>query len=97
MNKPAHCIFINTPCEGAVPSVRDENDLPCWFPTQLEAEKEIADDMITRLQEFIEGDRDFDDAISTEGYVVEATLLPDGSIIDAHGNHFGSRRSKARS
>jgi len=92
MNKPGFCIFINTVCEGTVPSVRDENDLPCVFEDRLEAEREIADELMTRLQEFMDGDRDFDEAITVEEYVVEVDILPDGSIIDADGNHFGSRR-----
>jgi len=88
----AHCIFVDTAFEGPTPSVRDENDKPCVFATRVEAEREIADNMITRLQEFIDGQRDFEDAMTVEEYLVEVDVLADGSIVDAEGNHFGSRR-----
>lgn len=76
----AYCIFIDTLCEGTVPAVRDGDDKPCVFATRVEAEREIADNLITRLQEFIDGERDFDDAMCVEEYVDEVDVLPDGSI-----------------
>src|SRR5687767_4309246 len=88
----AFCIFIDTAVEGSVPAVRHGDDLPCVFSTRQEAEREIADNLITRLQEFIDGEREFEDAMTVEEYVVEVDVLPDGSIVDGHGNHFGSRR-----
>jgi len=84
-----YCIFIDTFVDGPAPSVRDERGLPCWFATRVEAEREIADNMITRLQEFIDGERDFEDAMTAEEYVVEVDVLPDGSVMDAEGNLFG--------
>jgi hypothetical protein len=93
IGRRAYCVFINALFEGSVPSVRDENDMPYIFKTRVEAEREIADLMMTRLQEFMDGERDFEDATITEEYVVEVNVLPDGSIVDADGNHFGSRRS----
>jgi len=50
MNKPAFCIFITTVCEGSVPAVRDGHGKPCVFETELAAQREIADNAITRLQ-----------------------------------------------
>ena len=44
--------------------------------------------MMTRLQEFIEGERDFEDAITVEEYVVAVDVLPDGTIMDTDGNRF---------
>jgi len=93
LNSAAYCIYIDTIREGAVPSARDDKDLPCVFATRVEAECEIADNLITRLQEFIDGEREFEDAMTVEEYIVEVDVLPDGSIVDADGNHFGSRRS----
>jgi len=87
-----YCIYINTLLEGEVPSVRDGEDKPWVFATRVEAEREIADNTITRLQEFMDGERDFEDAMTVEEYIVEVDVLPDGSVIDADGNHFGSRR-----
>ncbi len=87
----AYCIFIDTLLEGTVPSVRGDKDLPCVFTTRVDAEREIADNMMTRLQEFIDGEREFEDAMTVEEYVVEVQVLPDGSVHDAEGNHFGAR------
>ena len=63
---------------------------PDVFNSEIEAQSEIIDFMMTRMQEFLDGDRDFEDAISTEEYVVPVTVLPDGSIIDEDGRHFGA-------
>jgi hypothetical protein len=91
MNRPAFCIYVNTVCEGLVPAVRDQKGLPCIFATRTEAEREVADNIITRLQEFIGGERDFDDAMTVEEFIVEVDVLPDGSVVDADDNHFGAK------
>lgn len=88
MNKSAFCIYINTLCEGAVPSVRDGGGKPCVFKTELEAQREIADNIIIRLQEFIAGEREFEDAMTVEEYIVPVDVYPDGSTVDADGNYF---------
>ena len=96
MNRQGFCIFINTVLEGPVPSVRgnspdDDSNAPeriCVFPTELEAQREIADAMMIRLQEFIDGERDFEDAMTVEEYVVEVDVRPDGTLVDADGNRF---------
>ncbi len=44
--------------------------------------------MMTRLQEFIDGEREFEDAMTAEEYVVEVDVFPDGTIVDADGNSF---------
>jgi hypothetical protein len=83
------CIFIDTFCEGSVPSVREGNESRiCIFPTRREAELEIVDFLQTRLQQFIDGERDFEDAITVEEYVVEVIAQPDGSIITEDGSVF---------
>lgn len=90
MKHRGFCIYINTLCEGAVPSVTEGKGKPCVFATEIEAQREIADFVMTRLQEFMEGERDFDDAMTVEEYVIEVDALPDGSVVDADGNHFGA-------
>lgn len=97
MNTRGYCIFINTVFQGAVPSVSEMNaddpngsEVTCVFPTEREAQLEIADFMMIRLQQFIDGERDFDDAVTLEEYVVEVEVLPDGKIVDANGNRFAS-------
>ncbi len=90
MSEPAFCIYITTACEGPVPSVRDGNGRPCVFKTELEAQREIADNAMTRLKEFIDGEREFEDAMTVEEYVVSVDVSPDGSIVDTDGNQFGA-------
>ena len=69
---------------------RDEQGNPVVYPTEIEAQREIADDAIEKLQQFLDGQRDFDDATTIEEYIVPVDVLPDGSIIDADGNCFGN-------
>ena len=45
--------------------------------------------MITRLQQFLDGERDFEDAVTVEETVVEVDVSPDGTMVDAEGNVFG--------
>jgi len=93
------CIFIHTLCQGRVPSVHESkaDDPPgaperiCVFDTEREAQLEIADCMMTRLQEFMDGERDFEDATTLEEYVVAVTVHPDGTITDEDGRRFGSQ------
>jgi hypothetical protein len=88
MSTPGFCIFIHTLCQGAVPSCYDGEDRPVVFPTRLEAEREIVDLAMIRMQQFLDGERDFDDAITIEEYIVEVDVWPDGSITDEDGNHY---------
>ena len=78
--KTGFAIFINSLAEGSVPLVYDGSGKPSIFRTQIEAQREVADNIITRLQEFIEGQRDFDDALFVEEYILKVAVLPDGSI-----------------
>jgi hypothetical protein len=89
MSEPAYCIYIETVCDGPVPSGFDERGKPCVFKTELDAQREIADFVVTRLQEFMAGERDFEDAMTVEEYVVAVELFPDGTIVDEFGNLFG--------
>ena len=57
--------------------------------TQMEAQKEIADNMMTRLQQFLDGEREYEGAIEVEEYVVPVILHPDGVITDEDGNSSG--------
>lgn len=83
------CIYINTFCQGPVPVVSDGDDRYVVFETELEAQKEIVDNQMTRLQQFLDGERDYEDAMAVEEYVVPVTVHPDGKIVDEAGNCFG--------
>jgi hypothetical protein len=75
-----------------VPVVSDDDGYVV-FETELEAQKEIVDNQMTRLQQFLDGERDFEDAIEVEEYVVPVTVHPDGVITDEAGRCFGPRPS----
>jgi len=81
------CIYIDTVCQGPVPIWRDDNGYVV-FATELLAQREIADDLILRLQQFLAGERDFDDAMTVEEYIVPVTVRSDGTIVDEEGNCF---------
>jgi len=90
-NRPAFCIFIDTVCEGRVPAWHDKNLMPVVYPTIEAAQREIADDVMEKLQQFLDGQRDFDDAMEVEDYILPVDVLPDGSILDEDGNCFGKK------
>lgn len=83
------CIYMNTFFQGPTLAVTENEDQPCVFATEAEAQREIAIFLMTRLKQFLNGERDFADAITVNEYVVSATVLPDGSIIDDVGRCFG--------
>lgn len=88
MNRRGYCIYIDTFFEGSVPSVMEspadaDGERVCIFGTERDAQLEIIDYLETRLQEFKDGEREFDDAIAVQEYVVEVEVLPDGKIVNA--------------
>lgn len=86
--KSGYCIYIDTLCQGPVPSVADKDGYVV-FQSEVEAQKEIVDFIMIRLREFLDGERDYEDAVTLEEYVVPVTLLKDGVITDEDGNCFG--------
>ena len=88
MSELAYCVYTTMFFQGPVPAVYDENDKPCIFKTELEAQREIADWAMMRLRDFMDGNRDFEDATTIEDYVVTVELFPDGSFVDEYGNRF---------
>ncbi len=86
MSQTAFCIFVNTFCEGAVPSVRDGNGRPFLFKTEVEAQREIAENVISRLREFLKGNRDYEDAMTMEEYIVPVRVYTDTLIQDNDGH-----------
>ncbi len=86
--REGYCIYIDTFCQGPVPVVSDDKGYVV-FETELEAQKEIVDNQIIRLQQFLDGEREFEDAIEIEEYIVPVTVHSDGVITDEDGNCFG--------
>ena len=66
-----------------------ETDYPVVFATELEAQREIADHQLTRIQQFLDGERDFDDAMTTDEFVLPVKVWPDGSISTEDGKKYG--------
>lgn len=85
------CIYIDTRIEGSVPVVWSADRKPLTYPTREAAELEITEDAIERIRQFLAGERDFEDAMTVEEYVVQIDILSDGSIVDESGNHFGQK------
>lgn len=86
-----YCIYIDTFCQGPVPVVGDGDNKYVVFKTELEAQREIVDNQMIRLQQFLDGERDYADAMTVEEYIVPVTVHPDGTIVDEDGNCFGPK------
>ena len=82
MESHGYCVFVQALSQGPVALVRDGAGKPVVFTTEREAQLEIVDAMMTRLQEFIDGERDFEDAVTVEEYVVAVDVMPNGTIVD---------------
>jgi len=72
------CIYIDTLFQGPVPVVSDGDGKPVVFATELEAQREVAAHQMIRLRQFLDEERDFDDAMTQEEYVVPVTVHADG-------------------
>ena len=87
----AYAIFIQTICEGLVPLWYGQNNYPIVYSTELEAQREIEDDLMERLQQFMDGEREYDDAITVEEFILPVDIWPDGSISTEDDHTFGKR------
>lgn len=74
-----YIICVDALCEGEVPLVKNQAGDPVIFISEREAQLEIVDTATTRLQEFVDGERKFEDAISVEEFIQQVEVLPDGS------------------
>ena len=91
MTKSGFCIFIDTVCDGRIPAWHNDKGLPVVYPTRVAAQREIADDMIRHLHQFLNGERDFEDAMTNEEYILPVNILPDGRVLDDEGKCFGEK------
>ncbi|MCF3649256.1 hypothetical protein [Synoicihabitans lomoniglobus] len=80
------CIFIDTIFEGKTVAVTDESDRPCIFNSEHEGHIEIVEGLMTRLQQFLDGEREFDDATTIDEYVEQVHKRSDGTLVDKKGN-----------
>ena len=82
--RSGYAIFCPTAFQGIMPACYEE-DYPVVLATELEAQREIADHQLIRIQQFLDGERDFDDAITTDEFVLPVDVWPDGSISTKNG------------
>jgi hypothetical protein len=89
--KPAigYCIYVEMFFQGPVPIVSDEDDKYIIFETELAAQREIADHRIALLREFLDGQWDYEGAITVDEFVMPVTVQPNGSFKDKRGKTFG--------
>lgn len=83
-------IFCPTVFQGTMPACY-EGDYPVVFATEREGQLEIADNQLIRIQQFIDGERDFADAITTDEFVLPVKVWPDGSISTENGRKYGKQ------
>lgn len=88
-SRPGFCIYVDTVLDGPVPVERDGTGNPFIYPNEVDAQREIADIAIGRFHEFLEGEREFDDAMTIEEYVMPVDVMPDGSVWDEAGRRVG--------
>ena len=88
--RSGYAIFCPTVFQGIMPACYEE-DSPVVFTTELEAQREIADNQLIRIQQFLDGERDYDDAITTDEFVLPMHLWPDGSISIESGRIYGKQ------
>lgn len=89
--RPAFAIFTETLCEGLIPAWHDDRGVPVSYATEREAEVEIAEMMIDHLEEFLAGERDFDDASICSDFILPVFVLPDGCLYIDDGRFFGGK------
>ena len=89
--RSGYAIFCPTVFQGTMPACY-EGDYPVLFTTEQEAQREIADHQLIRIQQFLDGERDFDDAITTDEFVLPVDAWLDGSISIRGGRVYGKQQ-----
>ena len=84
MSDTFYTIVAESVVDGLQPTVMvSDGDSPfenLFFPTERDAQMEVADRMIAKLEEFIDGERDFDDAVALDESILELVRRGDGKI-----------------
>ena len=88
--RAGYAIFCPTVFQGTIPACY-EDEYPVVFPSELDAQREIADNQLIRIQQFLDGERDFGDAISTDEFVLPVDVFPDGRISTENGQIYGKQ------
>jgi hypothetical protein len=88
--RSGYAIFCHTVFQGPMPACYEDCD-PVVFATELDAQREIADHQLTRIQQFLNGERNFEDAIQTDEFVLPVDLWADGRISIEDGRLYGEQ------
>jgi hypothetical protein len=88
--RSAFAIFTMTICDGLVPAWHDDRGYPVTYATERDAQIEIADTVMEHLSQFVDGQRDFNDAIYCEDFVLPVEVWPDGTVQTECGHRFGT-------
>lgn len=89
--RPAFAIFITTVCEGTIPAWCHDDGIYVTYATERDAQVEIIDDLKERIRQFMAGEREFEDAIAVEEFILPVDVWPDGSISTEDGSVFSKR------
>jgi len=89
----AFAIFEDTLCQGMMPTWRNEHGVIITYPTEREAQIEIAEMLMEQLRQFLAGHRDFDDARTTGDFILPVEVWPDGTIRIGDGRRFGKQET----
>jgi hypothetical protein len=71
--RSGYAIFMPTVFQGSMPACY-ECGYATVFANEREAQREIADNQRVRIQQFLHGEREFADAISTDEFIVPVKL-----------------------
>lgn len=84
--KDAFVIMTNTFCQGDIIGCHDGDGKPEIFDTEADAWKEIAENKILELQQFIDGERELEHTdFSFDEWVQPVTVHDDGTIVSEEG------------
>lgn len=79
-------------CWGVMPAWYDgDTGLPIIYESKLAAQREIAGHHLTVIQQFLDGTRDYDDAMKVEDFVLPVDIWSDGSISNESGRRYGKQ------
>ena len=80
------CICIDTCFQVKKIAVTDQLNRPCIFNSERAAQAEIVENLMTRLHEFLDGERDYEDAITIDEFVERVHLKSNEIWVDENGN-----------
>ena len=76
--------------QGTMPACY-EGDYPLVFRNELEAQRDIADSQLIRIQQFLDGERDFEDAMESYEFVLPVKVWSNGHISTEDGRTYGKQ------